>query len=160
MSADLHIRDATVGDVPAIAAMMEEFFDYLCALDGSTSDFVRADGERKLLNDGFGRRPLFEAIIAETAGGPAGYAIFNMIYWPDNLQATLLMSDLFVKAAHRGAGVGKAIMDHLDKIGREVGCEQIMWTVWRPNAAAGRFYTRLGAEELPDEYVMRLPIGD
>lgn len=160
MNACVHIRDATAADVPVIAAMMEEFFDYLCALDGSTSDYVRAEGERKLMADGFGKRPLFQAIIAETAGMPAGYAIFNIIYWPDTLQATLLMSDLFVKAEYRGAGVGKAVMDQLAKIGREAGCGQIMWTVWRPNVAAGRFYTRLGAKELPDEYVMRLPIGD
>ena len=159
MSAGLLIRDATAADVPAMALMMREFLDYICALDGSTSDYEPKEGERKLMVDGFGRRPLFQAVIAETAAGPAGYAIFNLIYWPDTLQATLLMSDLFVKAEHRGTGVGRAIMEHLAGLGREAACEQIMWTVWRPNAAAGRFYEALGAEELPDEYVMRLPIS-
>jgi len=156
MSRKLLIREAQASDVPAIAAMMGEFFDFLCALDGSTTDYEVADGERKLARSGFGQKPLFAALIAEAEGAAVGYAIFNIIYWPDTLQATVFLSDLFVREKARGLGVGRAIMDRLGEIGREQGCEQLMWTVWRPNAAAGDFYARLGAEELPDEYVMRI----
>ncbi len=158
MSGGLVIRDAVLGDARAIAGMMEEFFDYLCALDGSTSTFEKAVGEMKLVRDGFGERPLFSAVIAEQDGAPVGYAIFNIAYWADSLQGTVFMSDLFVKEEARGSGVGKAIMERLAEIGRDAGCEQILWTVWRKNPAAHAFYQRLGSQELEDEYVMRLGI--
>jgi GNAT superfamily N-acetyltransferase len=158
MSGTTVIRAAVAADAPAIAEMMGEFFAYLCSLDRTTSTYSAADGEARIARAGFGEWPRFSGLVAETGGRPEGYALYNVIWWPDTLQTTLFLTDLFVREAARRSGLGKAMMERLEQIGREQGCEQLMWTVWRLNPAAGAFYERLGAEEMPGEYVMRLEL--
>lgn len=154
----LSIRRAQAGDVAAIAQMMGEFFAYLAALDGSQSAFDPAAGRERLARDGFGERPLFQALIAEAGGGPVGYAIYNLGYWADALDGMVFISDLFVREAWRGGGVGAALMRRLAEAGREAGCRRLMWTVWNLNPAARAFYEKLGAEAIEEETLMALAI--
>lgn len=46
-------------------------------------------------------------------------------------------------------------MSRLAEIGRGDGCELVLWSVWRENAQARRFYERLGAKAIADEELMR-----
>lgn len=57
---------------------------------------------------------------------------------------TLNLHDLFVAATHRDRGVGRALMDAVHHAATELGCGKVTLEVNRDNAAAQRFYRRLG----------------
>ena len=132
----LLIRHARREDVPALAAMAGEFFAFLAAIDGSDPAFDTEGAARKLEEAGFGLRPKFTALIAETGSEAAGYAIYNIGFWADSFEGIVFMSDLFVREAWRGRGVGRQLMENISDAGRAEGCTRIMWTVWSRNEAA------------------------
>lgn len=156
------IRPAKRQDMAAVAAMAGEFHGFLAAIDDSDPSFDVAAAAAKLERCGFGRKLLFSALIAEAGadvGGEAvGYALYNIGFWADGLQGMVLLTDLYVREAWRSRGVGKALMDRLAEIGRDEGCELVVWTVWTENDQARRFYERLGAEAIDDERLMKWPI--
>ena len=152
------IRQANRQDMPAIAAMAGEFHALLASIDNSDPTFDIESTALKLERSGFGSKPLFSSLIAEIDGKPIGYAIYNIGFWAESLAGMVLLTDLFVRQAWRSRGVGRRLMDRLAAIGKDEGCEMIMWTVWTRNEAAKRFYEQLGAVPIGDERLMRLPI--
>jgi GNAT superfamily N-acetyltransferase len=66
------------------------------------------------------------------------------------------LEDLFVKPAHRGAGVGRAFLASLALLARERGCGRYEWSVRDWNRSAIAFYEGLGATVLPDWRIARL----
>lgn len=152
------IRPATCDDVAAIAKMMAEFNDHLAALGGTECHFDSASAVKKLEHDGFGPQPLFSAVIAASGTQPVGYAIYSLGYWADGLEGTVYITDLFVREAWRGRGIGRAIVELLAGVGRDAGCQRMLWTVWRRNPAARRFYESLGARAIEDEVLMTLKL--
>ena len=142
----------------AVAAMAGEFHGFLAAIDDSDPSFNVEATAAKLESCGFGRKPLFSALIAEADGDAVGYAIYNIGFWSDTMQGMVLLTDLYVREAWRSRGVGKALMDRLAEIGRDEGCELVVWTVWTENDQARRFYERLGAAAIDDERLMKWPI--
>lgn len=152
------IRSATRQDMAAVAALAGEFQAFLAAIDGSDPSFDVEGTEAKLLQAGFGAKPLFSSIVAEAESETVGDAIYNIGFWADSLQGMVLLSDLYVRQAWRSRGLGKALMGRLAEIGRDAGCEIVLWTVWRENAQARRFYQRLGAEAIDEERLTKWPI--
>jgi GNAT superfamily N-acetyltransferase len=49
-------------------------------------------------------------------------------------------------------------MQHVRDLARARGANQVLWTVWRKNAAAQAFYERLGARPYDEEVLMTWPI--
>lgn len=152
------IRPANRQDMPAVAAMAGEFHALLAAMDGSDPAFDVEAAEAKLTRSGFGPEPLFSGLIAEIDGEAVGYAIYNIGFWADGFQGMVLLTDLFVKEAWRSRGLGQQLMDRLAEIGKDRGCEIVMWTVWNKNPSARRFYERLGAKTIDDEELMKWTI--
>jgi GNAT superfamily N-acetyltransferase len=152
------IRRAERQDMTAIAAMAGEFHAFLAAMDDSDPAFDIETAAAKLEHSGFGPKPLFSALIAEM-DDPVGYAIYSIGFWADTFEGMVWLTDLFVREAWRSRGVGKQIMGRLAAIGRDEGCETVMWTVWTRNDAAQRFYEQLGAVRLDDERMMKWPIS-
>lgn len=144
--------------MPVVAAMAAEFHAFLASKDGSDPAFDIGRAAAKLDKSGFGSRPLFSSLVAETGGDPIGYAIYNIGFWADALEGMVLITDLFVREAWRGRGVGRQLMQHLAEVGRTEGCERAMWTVWPKNDDALRFYEGLGAVPIEDEQLMSWPI--
>lgn len=152
------IRAATRQDMAAVAAMAGEFHAFLAALGEGDPSFDVEATTAKLVRCGFGRTPLFSALIAEAGGEAVGYALYNIGFWADSLKGMVLLTDLFVREAWRTRGVGKALMGRLAETGRDEGCELILWTVWTKNERAKRFYEGLGAEVIDDEQLMKMSI--
>ncbi len=142
----------------AIAVMAGEFHALLVAMDDSDPSFDVEATAAKLARAGFGPRPLFSALIAETGGAPVGYAIYSIGLWGASFEGMVWLTHLFVSEAWRSRGIGGQLIRRLAAIGRNEGCETVMWTVWTRNQAAQRFYERLGAVPLDDERVMKWPI--
>lgn len=149
------IRPATRDDAEAIGTLAAEFQAYLRAA-GSRGDF--AWGAAQYLRDGFGADHAFEGIVAEEEGRVIAYALFHFGYDTDRGERYLYLIDLFVSASYRGRGIGELLMGRLTEIGRERGAELLAWSVLTRNAAAIRFYRRLGAVPVDDQLTMYRPI--
>lgn len=147
----LRIREAVEADVPLIAALIKELADYETLLHE-----VRMTEER-LSSALFGSHPYAEVAIAEDqAGETLGFAIFFHSFSTFLGQPGIYLEDLFVRPAHRGLGVGRALLQHLARVARERGCGRLEWSVLDWNETAIGFYRRLGARANDGWTVYRL----
>ncbi|MEH3159999.1 MAG: GNAT family N-acetyltransferase [Sphingomonas taxi] len=144
------IRPATPADVPVILRFVRE----LAAFEREP-DAVEAT-EPMLAEALFGAQPAAEAVIAEDAGEPLGFALFfhNFSTWTG--RRGLYLEDLYVTPAARGRGIGAALLRHLAGIAMERGCGRFEWAVLDWNADAIAVYRRIGAVGLEDWTVQRV----
>jgi GNAT superfamily N-acetyltransferase len=104
----------------------------------------------------FGERPAAEVLIAEVGGIAAGFALFFHNYSTFLGRRGLYLEDLFVFPAHRGKGIGRALMARLARLAVERKCGRFEWWVLDWNEPAIRFYESLGARAMSDWTVYRL----
>ena len=146
----LSIRPARAGDCALLLAFVRELAEY-----EKQPEEVAAT-EADFLRDGFGARPRFEAVIADEDGQPAGFALWFYNYSTWTGRHGLYLEDLFVRPAHRGRGIGKALLVHLARLAVEQGCARYQWQVLDWNTPSIRFYEALGARKLPEWITMRV----
>jgi GNAT superfamily N-acetyltransferase len=89
--------------------------------------------------------PPFECLIAERDGEAAGFALFFRNYSTWSGRPGLYLEDLFVRQAHRGHGVGKALLKQPSAIAAQRGWARMEWAVLDWNTPALGFYRALGA---------------
>lgn len=102
----------------------------------------------EILRRAFGPRRLFRIMVVVVAGRVAGYALIYPGYDPGESSPGLHLQDLIVAAAHRRAGVGRALMDAVGREAARQGCGWVTWFVRPRNRGARAFYARLGAKRL------------
>lgn len=149
-----HIRFATAADVPQILAFVRELAEY-----EREPDAVLAT-EPMLEAALFGPRPAAEAVIAEGADEtPLGFALFfqNFSTWTG--LPGMYLEDLYVTPAARGAGVGKALLQHLAAIALDRGYGRFEWSVLDWNQPAIDFYRAMGAVGM-DEWTVQRVTGE
>lgn len=78
----------------------------------------------------------------------SGFLSFMVTY--EDGKEVVYCYEIHLSPAARGRGVGRSLMDRMEGIGRAVGLEKAMLTVFKSNEIALRFYERLGYEI--DEY--------
>ena len=100
--------------------------------------------------------PPFECLLAESADGPVGFALFFHNYSTFLGQRGIYLEDLYVRPEHRARGCGKALLQHLAQLAVERKCGRLEWAVLDWNEPALGFYRRLGAEALSGWVVHRL----
>lgn len=152
-AANVIIRDAGRDDVPAMAALIEEFARYMRDL-GDLTD-LRLDAVA-LHRDGFGVDPAFRGLVAERAGTVVGLLLHHAGYDTDAACRLLFVVDLYVAESARGHGIGAALMNEARKAAVRAGARQLVWTVDRRNVAAKRFYEGIGARYVKDLELMYL----
>ena len=132
---------------PADAGTVVRLIRALAAYENLV-DLVRIT-EADVLRDGFGERPCFECLLAETDGEAVGLAIHRPSYSTFEGRPGLYVEDLFVAARARPRGVGRLLMARLAAIARERGCTRISLAVlhWNP---ARQFYHRLGFAQVEE----------
>ena len=150
MSSPHTLRAAEPRDVTAIVALITELaeFEQLTHLLEVTPD--------KLAPHLFGARPVAECVVAEVAGEVVAFALFFSNYSTFLARPGLYLEDLYVRPAHRGSGLGRALLEHLARLAIERGCGRFEWSVldWNVNAIA--FYEKFGATVMPDWRICRL----
>ena len=104
----------------------------------------------------FGPRPAAEAVMAERGGRAVGFALFFTTYSTFLSKPGLYLEDLFVEPAHRGAGIGKALLTHLAGLAVERGCGRFEWRVLDWNEPSIRFYESIGGRILPEWELVRM----
>jgi GNAT superfamily N-acetyltransferase len=144
------LRPAEPRDLDAIVALITELaeFERLTHLLDVTVG--------KLEPHLFGDRPAAECVVAEVAGEVVAFALFFTNFSTFLAQPGLYLEDLYVRPAHRGAGVGKALLGHLGRLSLDRGCGRFEWSVLDWNANAIEFYQKLGATVMPDWRICRV----
>lgn len=104
----------------------------------------------------FGERRYAEALIARLDGEPVGFALYFHNFSTFVGKPGLYLEDLFVEPAHRGKGIGKALLQHLAAIAVERDCGRVEWAVLDWNAPSIAFYRSLGAVPMDQWTVFRL----
>ncbi len=147
------IRDAVRADAPLIVELVRELALYERAPDAAKASL--ADIEAAL----FGAHPKVHALIAETGGAAAGFAVyfFNFSTWTG--RHGVYLEDLFVRESARGQGIGKALLARLAQIAIEKNCARVEWAVLDWNEPAIGFYKSLGAKAMNEWTVYRVDGG-
>src|SRR5437763_1925599 len=149
-SAPALVRGARPEDAPLLLELFRELAVY-----ERLEHELRATEElvRQAL---FGERPAAEALIAEHAGETAGYALFFPTFSSFLAIQGVWLEDLFVRPAHRGAGIGRALLAAVAARVRERGGERLEWAALDWNELALGFYRRLGARTMGEWLTHRL----
>jgi hypothetical protein len=144
------LRPAEPRDVAAIVGLIGELaeFERLGHLLEVTPE--------KLAPHLFGPRPVAEALVAEAGGSVVAFALFFTNFSTFLARPGLYLEDLYVQPAHRGAGIGEALLRRLGALAVERGCGRFEWSVLDWNASAIRFYEKLGATVMPDWRICRV----
>jgi GNAT superfamily N-acetyltransferase len=149
------IRACLASDAASIETLFKEFVAYLRTI-GDDHDY-RFDTQQ-YLKDGFGPDPAFRGLVAEDASGLIGYLLFCRTYDGDYIR-NFYVVDLYVKQGSRSQGVGRMLMDAVQKTATAEGISRLSWAVHKTNTGARRFYESLGARYAMDTHVMHLDLG-
>lgn len=150
MSPSFTVRSASKSDVPAILGLIHELAEYekLTHLVVATEDQLRTTL--------FGEKRVAEVLVGCVDNEPVGMAIFFQNYSTFLAKPGLYLEDLYVQPAHRGKGLGKALITAVARIAVERGCGRYEWTVLDWNTPAIEFYRCLGAEMKSEWRIMRV----
>lgn len=146
----VQIRPATPDDIPEILALIRELAEYEREPESAVAS--AAD----LMRDGFTEPRRFHCLMAEEAGGAAGFALYFYNYSTWRGHVGIYLEDLFVRPAHRGKGIGKALLAAVAAVAVDEGCPRLEWAVLDWNQPAIDFYRSVGAVGLTEWTVMRV----
>ena len=146
----LRIVPATEHDVSVILGFIRKLAEY-----EKLSHQVAAT-EELLRETLFGERRVAEVLIAYLGDEAAGFALFFHNFSTFLGRPGIYLEDLFVEPAHRGKGIGKALLIEIAKIAKERKCGRFEWAVLDWNRPAIDFYRGLGAVPLDDWTLFRV----
>ena len=140
------VRPAREADVGLVLTLIRELAEY----ERLTHEVVATE---ELLREAlFGERPVAEAAIAEADGSggphrggepePAGFVLWYTTFSTFQCLPGAWVEDLFVRPEHRGAGIGRALLEHL----RSLTDGRVEWAVRDWNEPSIAFYESLGAK--------------
>jgi len=146
----IDIRPANRRDVPLILRLVRELAEF-----EREPDAVVATED--MLSDAlFSDRPAAEAIIADSGGEPAGFALFFQNFSTFLGKRGLYLEDLYVRPSMRGSGLGTLMLKKLAALAVERQCGRFEWSVLDWNQNAIDFYEKMGATVLPDWRIVRV----
>lgn len=150
MSAPLHLRAATVTDVPLILELIRGLAEY----ERLPHEVVAT--EALLADQLFGEQPGAEVLLAEWHGEPVGFALFCHNFSTFLGRRGLWLEDLFVVPTCRGRGIGRALLAELARVAVARGAGRLEWSVLDWNVDAIGFYRSLGARPMDEWTTFRL----
>ena len=97
-----------------------------------------------------------EVIFAVVEGKEVGFALFFHNFSTFLGRAGIYLEDLYVEPAHRGQGIGTALLRELARIAVARGCGRLEWWCLDWNTPSIDFYRSLGAEAMDGWTVYRI----
>ena len=146
------VRPARPQDVPAILGLVHELAVYEKAPDAVEAT---EDGFRAALFPSDGA-PTAYAHVAVVNGTVVGMAVWYLTFSTWLGGAGIWLEDLFVQPAHRGSGLGKAMLATLAALCTERGYGRLEWWVLKWNTPSIGFYDSIGAAPMDEWQVYRL----
>ena len=146
------LRRATRADLPALIELIAALAQF------EKLPRPNAEEQERLMEDGFGERPRFEAwqAFGEGETKPVGYAVFFETYSTFRATPTFYLEDIFVLPEYRGRGIGSTLLRLCIQMARDRGCARMEWTCLDWNKKAQQVYERIGARRLSEWHLYRL----
>lgn len=131
MTTDAVIRPATVADLPACAAIINDYID--------ATDWLPRIHSREQLAAFFTPELLARrtVLVAERGGDVVGYM---------TMSEDGMVPALYLSPPARGQGIGTMLLDRA----KALSPARVELTMFEPNHAARRFYEREGFSEVPE----------
>lgn len=144
------IRPAEPADVPHILRLIRDLANYEKAPDSveATEELLRASL--------FADDPAVFAHVAEVDGEVVGFALWYVTFSTWLGRHGIWLEDLYVDPAHRGTGLGRALLATLADICVERGYGRLEWWVLDWNTPAIDFYRSLGSQPMDEWTVHRV----
>ncbi len=133
----MSVRPATTDDLPALAALMIDFYaesDFPLTVEQATSGF------RGLL----GQADRGAIFIAHAGARPAGFAVLTIVYSMEFGGLRGFVDDFFVRASSRRQGVGGALLAAIRAHAVVSGLKALLVEVSGENETALRVYRHAG----------------
>ena len=140
------IRPAAAADAALILGFIKELAEY----EHAAHEVVATEAD--IRSSLFGQQSNAHALVCHIDGVAAGFAVYFFNYSTWQGRRGLYLEDLYLSPAHRGAGAGKALLQHLARIAVAGGCGRFEWSVLDWNEPALQFYRSIGAVAM-DEWV-------
>ena len=132
---DFHIRPAEKEDCPRMMELIRELALYEQAPEEVTVSMA------EFIDAGFGKQPVWEALVIEVNGQIIGIALYYVRYSTCKGRR-LYLEDIVVTEEARGKGYGKQLLDHTIALAKEKGYSGMMWQVLDWNEPAKTFYKK------------------
>lgn len=132
----VNIRSAKPGDAAEVVAMTAE-------LSAQQNKPKRRFSEADFRRDGFGAGAAFACLIVEVEGAAAGYALFHDSYDAEAGQRGAFLHDLYLRPAHRGRGLGRALLAEVCRATRAGNGQFVWWCMIDGNRQAETLYRRV-----------------
>ena len=142
----IEIRPATAADAALLLGFITELAEYEKAVHEVVA--TESDIRQSLFAPDANAR----ALICSVDGVDAGFAVYFFNYSTWQGRKGLYLEDLYLSPSYRGAGAGKAMLQHLAAIAVAGNCGRFEWSVLDWNEPALRFYRSIGAVPM-DEWV-------
>ena len=149
---DNRIRLITPSDVDTVVSLVHELAEYEKA---PQECHLTAD---QLSASLFRPSPALFGHVAEIDGEVVGFALWFLSFSTWRGVHGIYLEDLFVRPAHRGSGLGKALLFTLARLCVERGYGRFEWSVLDWNTPSIDFYRALGA--LPVDGWTRFRLAD
>jgi GNAT superfamily N-acetyltransferase len=146
----LRLRRARPGEAPLVLTLVRE----LAAYEKLSHEVEATEADIDVAL--FGDNPLLFCEIAEWENEPVGFTVWFLNFSTFSGRPGLYLEDLFVRPAHRGKGIGKALLAHLAKACVANGWSRLQWAVLDWNTPSIEFYKSLGAAMMDEWTVCRL----
>lgn len=142
-------RSAERRDVPLILRYIRELARY----EKLEEEVVATE---EILEEWLFDKEKAEVIFAVVEGKEVGFALFFHNFSTFLGRAGIYLEDLYVEPAHRGQGIGTALLRELARIAVARGCGRLEWWCLDWNTPSIEFYRNLGAEAMEDWTVYRI----
>lgn len=139
---ELSIRKAVPGDEDTIVRLLYELAQY----EKLTDRFMIT--REVVTRDILGNSACLNCNLGFLEGEPVGVMTWYPIYSSFAAARGIFLEDLFVRIAHRGKGIGKALLAHLARQAAENKARYIDWFVLDWNEPSIAFYESLHAEQV------------
>ena len=140
----MQVRVAGPEDAAELARLLEAFNGPPVSVEQARGRLLAAQGVEA-------------ALLAEVEGRVVGFAAVRVVpYLSDDVPYAEL-TELYVEGAHRGQGVGRALLEQAAGIARERGAAELLLQTGLNNQPAQAFYRAMGCHDYG--LVMRLPFG-
>jgi GNAT superfamily N-acetyltransferase len=136
---DLTIRDARAADAPAIAVLLAQL-----GYPTEPSAVERRLERLQIVGD--------RIVVAEIEDKAVGLAHLQVTPALERERPAAKIGALVVDDAHRGRGVGRALVQAMEDEARLRGCELLFLTTAERRAEAHAFYERVGLEHMGRRY--------
>ncbi|HEX4724467.1 MAG TPA: GNAT family N-acetyltransferase [Pseudonocardiaceae bacterium] len=136
---DNRIRRIVPSDVERVVALVHELADYEKAPQECHLTVEQLDTAL------FDPSPALFGHVGEIDGDVVGFALWFLSFSTWRGVYGIYLEDLFVRPAHRGSGLGRALMTTLARECVERGYGRFEWSVLDWNTPAIDFYRSIGA---------------